>query len=180
MYKSFIGLLCVVFGFFILGTLGIIYTASLHHDKASEMYAFAYEEYTEDEKKFTYEFDNIINGFFHKLFMPKSASISPIVFSKDYMVDAGFGDQCASLSYLKLLRDDIDASFYENSQVCCLPAVITDMLPLVFFKKEDRALIMCSMGADAHVISIKAEDFNQLLNSNSHSEFTFDIRDSYK
>ena len=94
------------------------------------------------------------------------------------MVSSGLKAECGSLEYLKLLRDDIDSSIYEKSHLCCLPNLMSDMLPMVLDEQEDRALIMCGISGDAHVISLPVDDFNKLLNVNTMDGKFIDIRDS--
>lgn len=154
------------------------YMASWHHEKAAEMFKFAGTTYRSPDNELEILYDNPIQGYAAELYRPLSSAVSPFLFNKEYMRSSGLKDDCGSVEYLKLLRNDIDSTVYAKSHLCCMPNIMNDLLPMVLDQKEDRALVMCGFSGDAHVISFSVDDFNKLLNVNMTSGQSIDIRKS--
>lgn len=164
-------LLALVIGIFILG-----HSSGKHQKNITYMYEFAGKEYKESKNAIHYETGNFILDYLDEKYRPLGASISSDVLTKHNFESAGMGSSCQDVDYLKLLRKDIDRNIYDNSNVCCLSNIMTDRLPIVFDKEYDHVLVMCAMSDDAHVISIGAEQFNELMNVNYFGETLYDVR----
>lgn len=155
--------------FFLIFSGGILINVyeSIHHDKAKEMFAFVGKEYAEEadiDNFIKVEMDNVFKEYLYNTFTPRGPSINITLFFKDHLELSGLENSCQSIDYLKLLRDDIPADVYNDSHLCCMPPLTTDMIPIVIDEKEDRVLAMCGLAGDAHVISLSTQNFNKLLN----------------
>lgn len=165
----------------LLVAFGFIYTASMHQSKISEMYKIAGLDYENvEDKRNLFKFDSMFQEIFHKLFSPKGAQISFTVLNKGMLFNGGMGDSCkGNVTYTGLFRDDIDADVYKDSELCCMTPMVTEFLPMVYDKSEDRVLVMCGLAGDAHIVSMKADKFNAYF-SNLLDGGAFSIEEEFK
>lgn len=142
------------------------------------MYEAVGQEYESTRNMDAIEYTNPLTQLLSKLFAPRASAMSVSVLTKGGFYEAGFGDNCSALRYTGILRPEIDASVYENAEVCCMPAFVTDLIPVTYDSMNDEILFMCGLGGDGHVVAMKADDLNRYFVDRFNADANFDIRDN--
>lgn len=156
-----------------------LYASYQHHSHIEKMYKAVGQEYEDSRNMDVIEYSNPITHLTYKFFAPKAGAISVDILTKGGFYEAGFGDNCSALRYTGILRPEINASVYENSEFCCMPPIVTDLIPVTYDNKNDELLFMCGLAGDGHVVALKADDLNRYFVGRFNADANFDIRDNF-